>query len=210
MASRTKAFHASLHVACTLLFVLVSVTNVCGVLATSPDPALCPYELGYSPVFNADGSQLFCTKGAETFTVDAAGANARALRGVGQSSLALAIGAVNRDFATFDKYVANDATFVQPPGAPSAGQTVPNFDPALEAFNRPFEFAPGIDVNANIDVSRFGFLGGDPLSVFVHIKEQTLNFVLEYDSIWRMNNVSGGQKLWQLYRAAFNPSIFKP
>lgn len=34
-----------------------------GLVSAVPDPALCPFELGYNPTFNADGSILSCTKG---------------------------------------------------------------------------------------------------------------------------------------------------
>jgi hypothetical protein len=32
-------------------------------VVASLDPALCPFVLGYNPVFNADGSVLSCVKG---------------------------------------------------------------------------------------------------------------------------------------------------
>lgn len=42
---------------------LVFLVASAGVASAAPDPALCPFELGYNPVFNADGTVLSCTKG---------------------------------------------------------------------------------------------------------------------------------------------------
>lgn len=45
-----------------ILVMILFATGV-GTAVASLDPAFCPFELGYNPVFNADGSALFCEKG---------------------------------------------------------------------------------------------------------------------------------------------------
>jgi hypothetical protein len=98
-----------------------------------------------------------CT-GSETFVVDPQGINARSLRGIGRSSLALfGVAATQLDLAALDKFVADDAVI----GLPDGTFTSKN-DPRLREFNRSFRFAPGVDVNTIVDVSSqilFLFLG---------------------------------------------------
>jgi hypothetical protein len=42
-------------------------------------------------------------------------------------------------------------------------------------------------------------LGGNPLRGFVHIKQTTLNFEFEFDSVWRFNDAGG---FWQLIQTS--------
>jgi hypothetical protein len=86
--------------------------------------------------------------GSESFVVDPQGINARSLRGIGRSSLALSIAATQLDFVAFDKFVADDAVFYLPDGTVHSKN-----DPQLRDFNLSFRFAPGVDVNTISDVS---------------------------------------------------------
>lgn len=54
-------FGARHHLALAVAFAFFLVASP--LCSASQDPALCPFELGYSPTFSSDGTQLFCNKG---------------------------------------------------------------------------------------------------------------------------------------------------
>eukprot|EP00243_Klebsormidium_subtile_P013595 TRINITY_DN9074_c0_g1_i1.p1 TRINITY_DN9074_c0_g1~~TRINITY_DN9074_c0_g1_i1.p1 ORF type:complete len:200 (-),score=51.10 TRINITY_DN9074_c0_g1_i1:544-1143(-) len=189
-----------------LLAVLLAVVAAAApALAASLDPALCPFELGYNPVFNSDGSVLSCQKGNETFSVDAPnGTRARSLRGIGTSVLAIVVAGNEGDLDTFASFVDPGATFFLLDGAPRKLG-----DPVVTDFlvgHNLFIYAEGVDLTATYDVSRYMFYGGAPTSAFVHVRLTTATAFFDFDSVWRFNDVSGGKKLWQLFQA-FNVAV---
>lgn len=166
------------------------------------DPAQCPFELGYNPVFNADGSVLSCVKGSGKFEVDQPnGIVARSLRGIGTSLQSIQIAATQLDLATFAKFLDPGVTFFLSDGVPrTAG------DPVLVAFllnPAVFTYAPGVDVHSIFEVSNYQFLGGSPTSASLHVRLITQTSYVDYDSVWRFNDVGdpSGRKLWQLFQA---------
>ncbi|GAQ85331.1 hypothetical protein KFL_002300030 [Klebsormidium nitens] len=164
-----------------------------GLVSAVPDPALCPFELGYNPTFNADGSILSCTKGQETFQVDEAGILARSLRGIGASSLGLISGIIDGDLTVVTKFVEPNAIF----DLPGLGPTP--IGPAVFAFAaQEFVFPPGADKSAVFQLSQYHFLdNNDPRVASVHVTVFAATKTIDYDSVWRFNLVDG-RRVWQL------------
>jgi hypothetical protein len=54
-----------------------------------------------------------------------------------------------------------------------------------------------------LQVTNHQFFGGSPTSAFVHVRLITQTSYVDYDSIWRFNDVGdpSAKKLWQLYQA---------
>eukprot|EP00243_Klebsormidium_subtile_P004079 TRINITY_DN17853_c0_g1_i1.p1 TRINITY_DN17853_c0_g1~~TRINITY_DN17853_c0_g1_i1.p1 ORF type:complete len:195 (-),score=44.29 TRINITY_DN17853_c0_g1_i1:356-940(-) len=187
----------------SLVFSLVLAFATCCIgAASAQDPALCPYELGYNPTFNADGSQLFCTKGTETFAVDPQGIIPGALRGIGQSFLGLVKGKIAADTPAIAAYIDRNVTFFLPTGP--AGFT----SPAFAAFLGSIEFPDGADTTAVFDITRFAYLDGNPRSAKVHLVIYATDFTLNTDVIFRYNIV-GAKMIWQAYQA-YNIDLSSP
>eukprot|EP00243_Klebsormidium_subtile_P004011 TRINITY_DN17794_c0_g1_i1.p2 TRINITY_DN17794_c0_g1~~TRINITY_DN17794_c0_g1_i1.p2 ORF type:complete len:199 (-),score=52.63 TRINITY_DN17794_c0_g1_i1:465-1061(-) len=165
-----------------------------GLVSAVPDPALCPFELGYNPVFNADGSILSCTKGQETFQVDEAGILARSLRGIGTSAQALISGIIDGDLTVVTRFVEPNAVL----DVPGLGPTP--VGPAVYAFTaQEFVFPDGADRTAVFQLSQYHFLdNNDPRVASVHVTVFATTKTIDYDSVWRFNLVDG-RRVWQLH-----------
>ncbi|GAQ82973.1 hypothetical protein KFL_001310050 [Klebsormidium nitens] len=169
-----------------------------GFAAAVPDSTLCPFELGYNPNFNADGSALFCTKGQETFQVDEAGILARSLRGIGNSLRSLLGGIADGDATVFGRFVEPAASIALQDGPHPISDTA-----AIAQFVADvLVFPAGADKSALFQISQYHFLdNNDPRVASVHITVYTAKYTLNADSIWRFNLVNGA-RVWQLQQTS--------
>ncbi|GAQ86023.1 hypothetical protein KFL_002660040 [Klebsormidium nitens] len=187
----------------TLFFLLLAVGVNCA--AASLDPALCPFELGYNPIFNADGSVLSCQKGDETFTVDSPTV-ARSLRDIGNNLLTIQIAAAafSVDAQTINQFLDPNVLFFLEDGKPRG-----RFNPGLDAFfSDPaiFSYVPGMDPSTLFKVSNYQLLGGALPAATLHVQLTTKTSFVDFDSIWYLNDVAGGTKLCSYFAVLISRS----